>query len=414
MDFSARVIFAALLCTSACGEDSSVRETNAVEVDASTDAALDWTNGGADVPEYSLGRLLISHRSASELSLFDLETAQLAARIPFEPRARVVAGGSGRYAYAFAQGQRAVRLFDPGQWLLSHIDHFHVIRGEHRFLPEQLDFSMLSSLRWHDGWVSAYGATSGMATFFQERSITAGAFAPQSVPLVPAVTGGVALISRAQLIASEGPELTQRSVLAPTEVSARFTGCSEPQGIAARRDRVFIGCREGLLALRWDITQELFVPELLPVDGDRVVDVRTADSYDGAVLQMGARSLGLLGASGAPIRKVELPAQVVAFDIRRQGATMIVLTADGTVHELDLSTATTARSTVLYPPLQELANEVHLVMSHAYAYVTDPRAPRVLALRLRTMQVEAELPLSDAPYDLAIVGVPATYTDDRE
>jgi hypothetical protein len=408
-----RALLAAIACASvACGDaEPGARAPDAAVREGGGDATLDWTNGGADTPEYSLGRLLISHAAAAELTLFDLDTSTVAGRIPFAARAEVEAGASGRYGYAFRPDEGRLHVIDPGQWLLSHIDHFHVVRGEHQLMAEQVDLPMLTSLRAHDGWITSYAAGTGTAALFQERSITARSFAPAVITLGKPSTDGVALVSRAQLIASDGTELSQRSVLAPDQQQARFAGCSAPRGIAAHGERVFVGCAEGLLQLSWDPMQELFVPELLAVGEPRVLDVRTGERLAGAAVQLGARTIGLVGARGAALRRVELGSDLVALQLRRQGNVLIALTVDGVAHELDLQTVSVTRST---PVLTGAALDTRMVLSHAYAYIADPQAPRVLVLRLRTMQLEPELTLSAPAHDLALVGVPGTYTDDRE
>jgi hypothetical protein len=277
-------------------------------------------------------------------------------------------------------------------------------------LAEQVSVPTLSSLRAHDGWIAAY-SRSGLAAFFQERSITARSFAPRTVQLAPVASEGVALVSRAQLIASDGPELSQRSVLDGHAVMARFAGCTQPRGVGAQGTRVFIGCAEGLLQLLWDASQELFLPELIASDPQRVIAVRTTERFDGALLQLDAHTLGILGARGSTLRRVELAHDVLALELRRQGNLAMVLTADGVAHEVDLTRGIVTRSLTLLP---NGADGAKLVLNHAYAYVADPRAARVLVLRLRTMQLEAELALDATAYDLALVGVPSSYTDERE
>jgi hypothetical protein len=147
--------------------------------------------------------------------------------------------------------------------LLSHIDHFHVVRGEPLLMAEQLPLPGLTSLLASDGWVTSYAASTGAAAFFQERSITARSFAPTTVPLAPPRTSGVAIVARAQLLASDGTQLSQRPIVDPAFAAAQFPGCSEARGMAAQGERVFVACAEGLLQLSWDSAQERFVSALL-------------------------------------------------------------------------------------------------------------------------------------------------------
>ncbi|HEX5661349.1 MAG TPA: hypothetical protein VFX59_29370, partial [Polyangiales bacterium] len=359
-------------------------------------------------PEYSLGRLLISHASAPELTLYDLDTSSLAGRIPFAARAQLEAGASGRYGYAFDPAQGVLHAVDPGQWLLSHIDHFHIVRGEHQLMTEQLRMPQLSSLLVSDGWVAAYDASAGAASFFQERSITARSFAPTMIALRPAVNRGVAIVARAQLIASDGTQLSQRPVIDPAVARSQFPGCSEARGAAAQGERVFVACAEGVLQLTWDSAQEVFVPQLL-VTSEPVQAVRTTARFEGALAQLGARGLWLLSGTGAPPRTVELASDIAAFELRRQGETAIVLTLDGSAHELELHDGRIVRSTPV-----PVAAHTRVALSHAFAYLSDPAAPRVLVLRLRTLQLEPELAIPAPAHDLTLVGVPSSYTDERE
>ncbi|MET0285476.1 MAG: hypothetical protein ABW352_13430 [Polyangiales bacterium] len=350
--------------------------------------------------------MLISHAATPELSLLELDTSSVIARIPLAPEAELEAGANGRHGYAFSPAHGVLRVVDPGQWLLSHIDHFHIVRGEHRLMDEQVALPNLSSLRVNDGWTVSLAASTGAAALFQERSITARSFAPTFVSLAPS-SPGVALVAQAQLLASDGASLTQRSVLDPALDATRLASCTRARDAAANGERVYFACAEGVLRLTWVRAEERFAAQLLTTEAP-VEAVRTTARFDGVLLRIGARTLGLL-AEQAPLRLLELPSDIVALELRRQGGTALVLTVDGRAHELDLRSGSFSRTTSL-----PVTSRTRMVLGHAHAYLTDPTAAQVLVLRLRTMQLEPALLLAAPAHDLALLGVPNTYTDERE
>jgi hypothetical protein len=335
---------AALLCIvlSACGDAPGEEPA--------------WDEGGADTPEYSLGSVLVAAADRAELQLYDLDDDTMVGRLPFEPSARVYTGPSGRYGYALdAAGLHAL---EPHEWLLSHIDHFHVAPSTFALRAETLPVKAPIWFAGHDGWVTVRDAAS--TTWFQERTLTARSFAPTTLATRGA---GVALVSHAQLLSDDGSRVLQRSALDPTQELASFA-CGTPTSMRVVQDRVEVSCAEGLLALRWE-------------------GARFASSW----------------------RPAAIPPDVVDYAVHRSGRAY-ALTRDGRLHDLHAGRS--------LPVLAPDVGRARLVLSHAYAYVADPRTRELPAIRLRTLAIEKRVVLEAAPHDITLLGVPPGYTDERE
>ncbi|MET0341384.1 MAG: hypothetical protein ABW252_10295 [Polyangiales bacterium] len=385
--------------------------------DAGTVGADDWMNGGEDTPEYSLGRLLVARGDAPELVLLDLDTASVAGRLPYVQGARVYAGPGGRYGYAVDTAGGSVRIVEPGQWLLSHIDHFHVMRDTHALRPEQLDHG--GALAAHDGWVTVVDRGTGRASLFQERSVTAQQFRPAETALGPGATAGI--VAHAQLLAvtqtAEGSWISQRPAVNPGEEATRTAPCERPGEVAAREGAVYFACDAGLITLTFSEASRALVAEPVRAGFDaRPTRVRVTPRFDGAVADAGPRMLVIVR-TGMPPLHVPFARAVLDFAVHRAGQVVIALTADGVVHEVTLRDGATARRVEVIAPQAEPADlygAARIALSHAYAYVADPRRRDVPALRLRSFAVEQQLPVDGAPADLTVVGMPPQYTDARE
>lgn len=412
---------------SACeqsGPEGSASDVGPLAVaDAGPDAALPWDQGGADTPEYSLARLLVSHQEAAQLSLVDLDTSSVAAELPFDVGASVFTGASGRYGYAMAKTRGAVRIIDPGQWLLSHIDHFHVIKGEVGLFDEQLEVTSLASLHAHDGWVATFDAATGSAAFFQERSLTAQSFGPQTTAQATA-GDGIATISHAHLILSVRDEddsyLSIRSIEAPDTELQRIDGCKEPRDVASDAEHVLLRCAENLLILTFQETgskifSERALPLTDPVGRTALHQLTVLERRARAVVKSGTDTLSVIALEeeGSPLT-VRLAAEPLRIIARRQENAVVVLLADGSLSELDTETWRVTRTAAVLDRIE--ADDVipAVCLSHAYAYIADPRGYDIQAFRLRSWKTEEAIPLGSSPNDVALVGMPASYTDSKE
>jgi len=418
-------ILASAVGLMACGNSASPRGPNDSDVDPiEEDGGLAWDEGGEDTPEYSLARLLVSDSKAAHLTVVDLDTSKVVGELPHERGAGVYAGASGRYGYAGEAGKGVLRIVDVGQWLLSHIDHFHIIKSDIGLFDEQLEVSQVSSFSAYDGWVTVFDAASGNASFFQERSLAAKTFAPKASP-VSAPHAGVATVSHAHLVVSVkdvggASAITVRPVSAPERVVQSIAGCSAPSAIANHLDQVLIRCSEGVLVLRWQNAESPFsstvvaLPEV--ADATFPLLVKAHDRLTTAVTSNGRNSLILLDLAdvAATPHGVSLDADVVSVEIRRQGSAAVVLTSDGVLHEIDPLRHQIKRSERVAEPILDGATIPRFTLSHAYAYVVDPRQAEVVALRLRTWEVEQRIEVGGSPHDVAVVGMPANYTDDKE
>lgn len=400
-------------CVSGCdGTD----DTAGAGMNDGPDAGLPWEQGGEDLPEHSLGRLLIADADSPQLTVFDLDTETIAGTLPISA-STVFSGASGRYGYSHDARDALLRVLDPGQWLLSHIDHFHIVKSELRSRPEQLQVLALSSLASNEGWISAVDSEGGTVTSFQERSITAMAFTPMVQAIEP--HPGVAVVSHAHLLLSdlgaEGWGISVRNALSPHELKQRFERCSEPRSVAATTARVLVCCREGLLAMDWqEATGTFSAAWAASASGsERPTRVRTSDASDAVVFDMGPYRLASLTPRG--IAEVSFRASILDFQVRRQGTAVVVLTSDGRLHEVDVSEFAIARSLHLLDAYEGGASRApHFALSHAYAYVTDTRLAEVLAVRLAAWEVESRLAVGGAPLGISLAGMPSNYTDARE
>ncbi len=417
--------FACVAGLLACGDSTAPRGPSESDVEPiEEDGGLPWNEGGEDIPEYSLARLLVSDSKAARLTIVDLDTSKVVGDIPFESGASVYTGASGRYGYASEAGNAALRIVDVGQWLLSHIDHFHVIKSDMGLFDEQLALAQISSFTAYDGWVTAFDAASGGASFFQERSLTAQTFAPKASPAgVP--HAGVATVSHAHLVVSVkdaggASAITVRPVSAPDRAVQSVSGCSNPSAIANHLDQVLVRCAAGLLVLSWQDGASPFASTMVPLpdaaDLSSPALLRAHDTVGSAVVKSAPNELTLVDLANllnAP-HAIPFDGDVLGAEIRRQGNAIVVMTSDGFLHELDVVKHRVKRSKKVTEPVLESDGTPRFTLSHAYAYVADPRQAEVVALRLRTWKVEQRIKVGGSPRDVTVVGMPPNYRDDKE
>lgn len=399
-------------CLSGCGAADDEPK------DAGVDGALPWDQGGEDIPEYSLGRLLVTDPDVG-ITVVDLDTERVVGMLPMPGATHVFPAGSGRYSYVEDTASSALRVVDPGQWLLSHIDHFHVAGSLMGVRAEKLVLERLSSLTSHEGWVTVVDRTAGQVQLFQERGITAMAFRPVNVAVEP--HDGIALVSHAHLIMSEPTAAGDWGIGIRDVVSlaraAHIAGCNAASSIAADTHDVYIACREGVLRLHWTGNDPAKLAQnwVQPIDATQVPNlVRTGVGVGGAVVRIGKRGLRLLPNEDKLPGELSFESDILDVQIRRQASAAIVLTADGAMHEVSLPAFHRGREVKVFDAISDSDRPPRFALSHAYAYLADPRSQEITAVRLRTMQVENAFRVGGRPSDVSVAGMPSNYTDDRE
>jgi hypothetical protein len=394
----------ALLFTTACGDGGSA---DPGALDAGLDA-LPWDQGGADTPEYSLGRLLVAPRDPGELVVVDLDEASVVGSIPGSSATQVYAGSNGRYGYAWDASSKQLVVVDPGLWLLSHIDHFHVVRGEAGLRPEALELTGAPRLSVAGGWVTAHDGS--VLAAFQERSITAQSFAPRRLP---ARGGRFGFVLGGTLVAAdERGALATLDLLDEAADLMPLAGCANAQAPLVRADDALVFCDQGLV--RVDLAEGAVSVEALRLAPPLAVPAGSEPSVltEREGLALGALGPALLFAAdlrGATTRTRALEDPVRAQHVHPRTGRWLTLTEGGVLSELDPETLESLGELSLCAP----GDCTQFALSQAYAYVADSKARQIRVVELDTLSEQPPIELDVEPGELVVLGLPPEYFDPR-
>ncbi|MDF1523521.1 MAG: hypothetical protein P1P87_12010, partial [Trueperaceae bacterium] len=192
---------------------------------------------------------------------------------------------------------------------------------------------------------------------------------------------------------------------------ATFDGCPELRAAAAWAGGVAFGCADGVLLIEalGDDTfaaHELANPEAGP-DGARVTAL-VGD--DGAAVLVGDFGQGLvrLDPVARTMTAIALPAVPLAMGFAEAGALLVVLTADGVLHEVDPATGAVGRSVAVIDAVADAAAAPTLAVLGEHVSVTDSAHDAVAEVHVDAFEVERRLALPFTPRGLAglaILGV---------
>ncbi|MGW9351485.1 ABC transporter [Nocardiopsis flavescens] len=339
---------------------------------------------GAEEAAEPQSRLVLADAEGA-VEVLDLITEETTALDPVGPVDGIT--GDGRFAYLYSSDERTTSVVDSGTWTVDHGDHFHYYRARIRALgavegvaaPEAAADTALTALA--DG--------NGSAALLERPAQEDGGLTPVDLPAGAAAPAVAVPYGGALVTASDdGVHVHDRS---GEPLASPDAACADPAGAAVTRRGLVIGCTGGALLVTEDdgefTAQELPHPDGLPA-GAHVDDFHH---------RPGAAALAALPAPGTVLvldlaeqrwHHWDLPG-AVAVSAVGEGASVLALTDDGSLHALDPETGEElARTDLLeevdteHPPVLQVdtsrayVNDAHGGLVHEIDYNDDLRVAR--------------------------------------
>ena len=192
-----------------------------------------------------------------------------------------------------------------------------------------------------------------------------------------------------------------------TEI-ARFGDCPGLHGQAARGDAVAFGCADGVLLIDAPAgafrARKIAHPAPTP-EGTRVGSVVAHPASPMLIGNFGS-GIALIDPVAATLTPVMLPDRPVAMAFADDGATLLVLTADGNLHALDPADGHVHGSLPVTTGLAEGAARPTLTVLGEHAFVADPAAGAVVTIDLHDLAITATTALGFRPGSVAALAIP--------
>ncbi|MEY7976509.1 hypothetical protein AB8O53_09275 [Streptomyces pilosus] len=365
----------ALLTTAGCAGD----DDGPPAATTTTSATPHGYVAGAQESAEQQSRLLLSDPGTGQTRVLDLITGKTHRAAPRPGTERLTTDGRFGYFHA-ADG---THVLDGGAWMVDHGDHVHYYRAAIRDVG-RMSAGAGARVR-SDTALTAVTGEDGRAVLHARADLEKGGVGtPRTLPgtyAAPVVPYAEHLLT----LAGDGkgaPEAVVLDRAGGRSVSLRVT-CEDPAGDAVTRRGVVFGCADGALLVREDDGR--FTSERIPYGRDvpareRAVSFRHRAGSDTLTAPAGDRAVWVLDVTDRTWRRVET-GPVVAANTAGEGAPLLVLETDGTLHGYDVATgARTARTERLLAPRRAADNGASgpvLEVDRSRAYLNDPAGRRV-------------------------------------
>ncbi|MEE2039897.1 ABC transporter [Nocardiopsis sp. CT-R113] len=295
--------------------------------------------------------------------------------------------GDGRFAHLISSDERMTTVIDSGTWTVDHGDHVHYYRAAIR--PAGTVEGIAAENAATDTALTALTDGEGGVSLLDRPSLEDGTVDP--VDPSPAGTDATVVAPYGGAVvtaAADGVRVNDRSGERIRDLGGE---CTAPRDQATTRRGLVIGCDEGAFLVTEDDGE--FTGELLPHPDGLPADARP----DGFHHRPGAAALATVPAPDTVLAldlaeprwdHWELPG-VVSVAAIGEGASVLALTEDGTLHSFDPETGEETAATALLdrvdtddPPAirvdtsRAYVNDVHGGLVHEIDYNDDLRVAR--------------------------------------
>lgn len=320
---------------------------------------------GAEETAEPQSRLVVADTDTGEVRLLDLLTEEVS-ELGRVPGADGITG-DGRFAYLHSSGDGTTEVFDSGVWTVDHGDHNHYYRTgsgpvgslETPGSPHVVTDTALTSVTGGEG-ASQVLDRSGL----EGGTVEAADVFPRAEVAAYPYKGALVTVD-----ASDGSVGSADRDGAPLETLDGT--CTEPDGAAATRRGLVIGCAEGTLHITEQ--DDALTAETLTYPGEGragPLHHRPASAVLAALSTEGV--LWVLDLAAAEWREFDQPDAVAATAVG-EDAPVLVLTEDGSLRSLDAETGAEEAATGLLDTVDP-EHPPTLQADTSRAYVSDPEA----------------------------------------
>lgn len=394
-------------------------------------AADNLSEGSADTPQDAPGvtiaeateqrdatpRLVVTYDGG--LLVVDAASLDLVADIPMEGYNRLSPAGDGRHVAVSTTG--GFRLLDTGTWAVPHGDHTHHYTAAPALTEVRVEAATPGHVVPRAGTTAFFDDASGEITLISSSDVAEPDADRQRLGSEAAHHGIAVVGDSGEIVSTLGDAESRVGLIARDRSGselARLEDCPGVHGEAAADGALVFGCTDGVVTYAGGEFHKIDAPgaygrignqagsDVSPVVlGDYKVD-------EDADLERPDR-VALIDTRDRTLQLVDLPASYSFRSLARGPVgEALVLGTDGRLHVIDPVTGELSRSIeVVEPwsePLEWREPRPTLFAQGGIAYVTEPAAGRLVAVRIASGEVLAEAALPHVPDE--VVGVAGDVT----
>jgi hypothetical protein len=351
-------------------------------------------------------RLVYGDAKNHTLNVLDLESGKALASFSTPGKITYVqASPSGQYAFAAHREDHRVTVLHSGLSAQDHGDHKDLIEKAPHVLSTMNIGRQPTHYFAHDKDIAFFNDQDGTVAIMNEDKLglsldyellkTAQPDHGAPVVMNDVVLVGYLRLNRVDVYSRKDAKVLQT-----------FPGCPVLHGEALRDNAVYFGCGDGVLILTRGAngqftSQKLTNPSGTP-ENTRVGTVTAHDKQDFVFGNFG-KGLAVIKPGATALEPLALPANPVKFEFTRDGASLVVLTADGNFHRLDPKTLKVQSTISATPPVPatapggEGAIRPSFAQTKTHAYITSPDKGEILEVDLNAFKLERKFSIGGTP-----------------
>ena len=360
-------------------------------------------------------RLLVADADSRDVHVLELADGDVLASFSTPGEAgRVYASPSGQFGFVVHRDENRVSLVHSGLTTVDHGDHADLVEGAPYIAATMNVGREPTHFFAHGNDVAFFNDEDGTVALLDQRLLGlsldfTNLTTAQPDHGAPVVYGNYVLSGYYRL---GRVDVYERS----GELVQSIEGCPGLHGEALAGNVVAYGCDDGVLLIRANGGE--FSSSKLPNPADTEEDVRvgTIAAHDEGPVMVGNFGEGvvIIDPAAESLTPVALGASTLGMAFA-DAETLVVLTADGQLHELTPASGEVVTSVQVIDALDLQAEGVvrpGLAVQGGLIYVSDPAAQQVHEVSLSDLSVERSLELSFTPYSLAVLAIPGATIHD--
>lgn len=359
-------------------------------------------------------RLAVADATTHQIHILDLETAKVLGSFSTPGKISYIqASPNGQYAIAVHRDDHRITLVHSGLSLQDHGDHKDLVEKAPYVLATMNVGKQPTHYFGHGDHIAFFNDGDGTIAILNQNALGLSLDFKQIKTAqpdhgAPVVMNDVVLSGYLRLNRVDVFNLSDGKLIQTIE------GCPALHGEAMVGNTVWFGCTDGVLQLtRGSDGKFVAVKIKNPAGIKENVRVGTVVAHDKAQVAYGnfGQGVAIIRPGKTELEPVALPANPVRFSFDQAGTSLIVLTADGKLHELEPNTGKVRKSldaisAMKTPAAGETALRPSMAISKDAAYLGDPEKAEIVEVDLATMKVERRLKVSGPPSSVAVLHLP--------
>ncbi len=373
---------------------------------------------GAREVRQATPRLVVSDGLRGRVTVVDLGTRRVLKRIGLAAPASLSPAGDGRHVLAAMGARNRVKVIDGGSWAVPHGDHAHHYTRAPRARATILA-DRPSHVVGHGSRVAVFSDGTGAATVIDHSALARGARGALAVRSGRPHHGVAVPMGTRTLISVQSPGAGDSlpGQLGVATATGRLTGtriaCPEMHGEAALGSaRALFACADGYVVVdtsrpRVSTTRIPSAPSIDPAA--RSYTVASAEGMPFAIADLDEQTLVRVDPRNRTSAAIAIPTPRGAFALDAVSRSLLVVTTDGALHQIDPLTGAVRASVPAVSAFSldggfAVPRPRIVVGAERRVYVSDPAAGRVVEVATNPLRVTRSIPVGGAPVTMAVLG----------